>query len=985
MLIPNILSLSKWLTYYCLLLLMCFILLPDTVTAQEAIINGTILHERTNEPLIGANVLIEDTRLGAATNIQGEYTIRVPAARVTGQEISIIARFIGFRTERRRITLTPGDHTVNFVLREDVLGLDEVVVTGQAIGSSRREIGSAVASINAEELELAPIQNLAQMLLARAPGVSILGQSGQAGGANRILLRGIASLSQSNTPIIYIDGVRIDNSTATGMLEAPGRGSGQAWAGLDDLNPRDIERIEIVRGASAATMYGTEAAAGVIQIFTKRGREGISRWNYRTEYGYSNVPESWWKDSGSVYAPWFANTYARTAPQMLHQLSVSGGTEGMRYYVSGNVRNTKGVLPNNHEDYYAIRSNIQANIRENLSLGFNMGYSDRQVRQTPDGNNQEGITINALVGGPSGQFNTVDAVLELEQDLQAYRFTGSVNLEHSPFQNFTHRLTTGLDFYSSDNTQFIPPETIGRFYEGWKRNYRRNSLNMNLDYIATYRARLSSILRSTSNVGFQSFSRKVNSNLVMGSDFPFFGLSTVSAASSDFVAGESRFEEKSLGLFAEQQFGLYDLLYVTFGLRGDAHSAFGAAIDYQLYPKVDISYILSEHSWWNDRWGSLRLRGSYGTAGMQPGAFDAIRTWSPIAAIGGVAAVTPNNVGNADLEPEISHEYELGFDAGLLKERVNLEVTYYFQKTERALHFRGLPPSMGFLGSQLDNIGEVENEGLEIAARSTILRGNSVRWTIFGNIAFTRNKVITLGGGRPINTRWTQFIREGFPIASFFGDRWVETTDDEGNVIVVRHSETLERDEDGNLPEDWDFIGSPQPKHSLQFGTDVNIGRSWSFNILFDYQSGHYTDSHTDRWLMDDRRNLQEDVYYNDKLIATAGPVSTKCRNPETLDPVTRMICETAGGLSDGDFVVPADFMRLREVSIAYRLPTDLIRPLGFTAATINFSGRNLWRWNKSDILEVEANLSGHSTHQRHSYFPTPQPQQYIFGLSMQF
>ncbi len=969
---------------FCLLFSFYALLPFALIEAQEAIITGSILHERTNQPLIGANVLIEDTRYGAASNIEGQYSIRVPAERVTGEQVTLIARFIGFRTERRTITLSPGAQTVNFQLREDVLGLDEVVVTGQAIGSSRREIGSAVASIRADELELAPIQNLSQMLLARAPGVSILGQSGQAGGANRILLRGIASLTQSNTPIIYVDGVRIDNSTATGMLEAPGRGSGQAWAGLDDINPRDIERIEIVRGASAATMYGTEAAAGVIQIFTKRGREGISRWNYRTEYGYSHVPLSWWKDSGSVYASWFADTYARTGPQMLHQLSVSGGTEGMRYYISGSARNTKGVLPNNHEDYYAIRSNIQANIRENLNLGFNMSYSDRQVRQTPDGNNQEGITINALVGGPTGQFNPVDQILELEQDLQGYRFTGSVNIEHNPFRSLTHRFTSGLDFNTSDNTQFVPPETIPRFWEGWKRNYRRNSLNMNLEYVATVRTRLSNTIRSTSNAGFQAFNRIVNSSIVIGRDFAFFGLSTVSAASSDFEAYESRFEEKSLGLFGEQQFGFYDLFYLTLGLRGDAHSAFGAAVEYQLYPKVDFSYIVSEHSWWNNNWGSFRVRGSYGTAGMQPGAFDANRTWAPVSAIGGVAAVTPANAGNPDLEPEISHEYELGFDLGFLQERINLELTYYYQITKRALHSTGLPPSMGFLSNQLRNIGEVENEGLEIATRSTIFRGRTFQWNIFGNVSFTRNKVLTLGGARPINTRWTQFIREGYPIASFFGDRWVQSTDDEGNIIVIRHSETIERDEDGNLPEGWDFIGSPQPKRSIQVGTDVIVGRSWSLNVLFDYQGGHFTDNHTDRWLMDDRRNLLEDVYYNDKLIATAGPVSEKCRALD-LDPVTQMICNTAAGLSDGDFVVPADFMRLREISVAYRLPSDIIRSFGIASATINFSGRNLWRWNKSQILEVEANLSGHSTHQRHSYFPTPQPQQYIIGLSVQF
>ena len=979
--------LQRGFSYYWLLLIFCFVVSPanEMMAQEEAVITGTIVHDRTGEPLIGANVFIEDTRLGAATDMEGEFTINVPADRVTGQEVTLIARFVGFRSVRQRVTLTPGTHTVDFSLREDVLGLDEVVVTGQAIGSARREIGSAVASLSGDDLELSPVQNLSQMLQSRAPGVSIHPTSGQAGGGSRILLRGIASLSQSNTPIIYIDGIRIDNTTATGMMESPARGSGQAWSGLDDINPQDIESIEIVRGASAATMYGTEAAAGVIQIFTRRGRDAAPQFNYRTEYGVNTVPTGWWKNSGSVYSEWFANTWVRNGIQMRHQLSASGGDESLRFYVSGNLRSNEGVLPNNREDYYSIRGNAQANIRENLNIDVNLSFSRRDVDQTPDGNNQEGITINALVGGPTGQFNPIDAILEIEQSLSAYRFTGGVSVNYEPIQNFSHQLKGGIDYQSQDNQQFFPPETVGQWWPGHKRNYRRAAYNLNLDYMATYRTRITSNIRSTSNVGFQGYTREVGSTTSTGEEFAFFGLKTVSAATTQDGA-EGRFEEKSVGFFAEQQVGLYDIFYITIGARGDAHSAFGAATEYQIYPKVDLSYLISEHSWWADRWGSLRLRGSYGTAGMQPGVFDAIRTWTPVSAIGGTPAITPSNVGNPDLTPEISHEYEIGFDAGLLRDRVNLEVTYYYQNTQDALYFRGLSPSMGFLGTQLENIGEVENEGVEIGVRTTILEGDPVRLSFFGNFHFNRNQVVSLGGARPITTRWTQEVREGKPIASFYGDRYVESTDDEGNRIAVPYSSTLERDEDGRLPENWDYIGPSQPTQIIQFGSDIVVGRNLSFNIMFDYQAGHFTHDHTARWLIDPRRSLNEDVYYNDELVATAGHIYQPYRDidPEE-DPVLHQLATTNSGVNDGDFVVPADFIKLREISIAYRLPGDLIRGFGLSSATINFAARNVWRWTKADILEVEANLSGHSTHQRHSYFPTPTPQQYVFGLSMQF
>lgn len=980
MLKPNIFSLSKGITYYCILSMFIFMLAPASASGQEAIITGSILHDRTGEPLIGANVLIEDTRFGAATNIDGEFTIRVPGERVTGQEVTLVARFIGFRTARQRITLEAGTQTVNFSLREDVLGFDEVIVTGQAIGSSRREIGSAVASISSEDVELAPIQNLSQLLQSRIPGASITPTSGQAGHGSRILLRGIASLSQANTPIVYVDGVRIDNTTAAGI-----RTTGLSWSTLDDINPQDIERVEIVRGASAATMYGTEAAAGVIQIFTKRGRDVRPQWTFRSELGYNSIPSAWWEASGSVFAPWFADAYSSTAPQVLNQLSVAGGTEGWRYYVSGTLRNNQGVLPNNSEDYASVRSNIQLTVRDNLTVGTNLSYSSREVQQTADGNNQEGITINALVGGPNGQFNPIEDVLELEHFFRGYRFNGGVNVEYALTQNFTHRLSAGLDYTNSDNTQFLPPDVIPRFSGGYKGNYRRNSINLNVDYIATYRTAITRGIRSTTNAGFQGFDRTVNSNSAFGENFPFLGLSNVSAA-ADVTGGESRFEERSLGLFAEQQFGFNDMFYITFGARGDAHSAFGAEVSYAIYPKVDVSYIISEHDFWDDRFGSLRLRGSYGTAGMQPGAFDAVRTWSPIAAIGGVPAVTPGNIGNPDLEPEVSHEYEVGIDAEFLNRRVVVEATYYYQLTEKALHFRGLPPSEGFPGHQLENIGEVENEGIEASVKLGIIDNRTIRWSVFSNFHFTRNLVVSLGGGRPLNPRWTQFTMEGFPVAAFFGNRWVEQTDDEGNLIAVRYSDIAERDEDGNLPEGWDYIGPAQPTRSIQFGSNLNVTPSWSFNIIFDYQGGHFTQNHTTRWLMDPRRNIQEDYYFNDELIVTAGPVHTDCRDvDEALDPVTYILCTTPSAIRDGDFVTHADFVKLREVSLGYRLPSDLVRGFGLTSFTVNLSGRNLWRWLRDDTLDVEANLNAASTHQRQSYFPTPTPRQWVFGISAQF
>lgn len=963
-------NITSWMVSAFLLFVVA--LFPATEAyAQNGSLTGVITDENTGETLPGANIMITELEMGAATDIDGQYTItNVPAGTYT-----LRINFVGYTTKETTIEIADGEEaTADFALRSDVLRMDQVVVSAAGAGTSRREIGSSIGSIDADELVgRNNIQNMSQMLQGRVAGLNVLPGGGQAGQGSRITLRGLASLSQANTPIIYVDGVRMDNSTASGI-----RTTGPSWSGLDDLNPQDIQNIEVVRGASAATMYGTEAAAGVIQITTRRGEEGDARWSFSSEYGINRAPDSWWNDSGSVYSQWFADEFSRTGVQSRNSLSVSGGQETWRYYVAGTVRNNEGILPNNSEDYQSLRSNLNITPFERLEIGVNLSYSRRVVQQQPDGNNQEGLTINGLVGGPDGQFNPTVNTLELDHFLRGNRFTTGLNFEFRQRDNLTHRLRLGGEFFNADNTEFLPPNIIPRFDGGYKGNYRRNSTNFNLDYITTYRTQLTDNIRSTSNIGFQAFDRSTDSNNSYGEDFPFLGLSTVSATSANFSVSETRFEERSYGLFGEQQFAFSDMFYVTVGARADAHSAFGDSADLQFYPKIDASYLISEHSFWNNDIGSLRLRGSYGTAGMQPGAFDAVRTWSPISAIGAVPAVTPGNVGNPDLRPEVSHEYEAGFEFSTLSDRLNIDFTYYNQRTKDALHSRGLPPSLGFTGTQLENIGEVANHGIELSVNATVYESQSMAVNLTGNYGYNSNEVISLGEGRPLNPRWTQYIAEGYPIAGFFGDYIVEN--DAGEAVP--YSSTVDLPD--GLPNDLPYIGPSIPVHTAQFGGNVDLAFGLSMNILFDYQGGHYRQDHTARWLVDPRRNLSDDVQVDGQTIATAGPVHEQCRG-DNLDPVQSALCTTNSGINEGDFVVPADFLKLRELSFTYQIPNYLVEGFGINSASVNFAGRNLWRWMKSPGTEPESNLSSASTFQRHDYFTTPTPQQFVVGLNVQF
>ncbi len=945
------------------------LLLPAHLLAQTGTVTGTV-QSLDGQALANAQVSVVGTDLRVGTSPDGTFRItNVPAG-----ERQVRAEIIGYRTTTRTVNVPAGASAeVNFVIAPRAVALDEIVVTGRGTGTALREIGSSVARINVAELDAAPITSMSNLLQSRSPGVHIHGSGGQPGQGSRIVLRGLASLSQSNTPVIYVDGVRMDDSPFRGIGT-----TGASWAGFDDINPADIENIEIVRGASAATLYGTEAAAGVINITTRRGITGAPSWRLRSEFGANRVPESYWRESGSVFSDYYIQEFAQTGDYMNSQLSVRGGTEGFDYYASGTLRGTGGIEPNSQEDYGAFRANLGIRATDDLTVNVSTGYSSREVMVPGQGNNQEGFLINALMAGADGQFTPTAGIRQLEMYQRGYRFTSSVNATYRPGDQWTHRLTLGGDFFNSDNTEYLPPDVVSRWSGGYAGNYRRLAQNLNLDMTSTFATDLTSDIRSSTTAGIQWFQTESSIQSSYGQDFAFRGLRVVSATSSSFSAGETRSEERMFGVFMEQQIGLSDRLFVTGGLRADGHSAFGEEVDFELYPKVDVSYVVSENDFWSPDWGSMRLRGAYGMAGMQPGAFSAVRTYGAVSGAGGLPAIVASNVGNPNLRPEVSQELELGFDATLLGDRLEVEFTYFDQTTKDALFQARNIPSEGVLGTQLRNVGEVHNSGLELGLTAAILETPGFRWDARANISTTENEVVSLSGEAPLTVRWLQHIREGFPMGGFFASNHLMEVDGQ----VVNKQDLCA--EPGNCTDAEEYIGPAQPTRSIQLGSDFAIGSQMSFGFSFDHQGGHFRHDHTMRWTMDPRRNVSESrASDHSEYGVTPGPVSNRCREAAE-GSLNDAICSRNSFLSQGEFAVPADFWRLREVTFSYRIPTAWPERLGLNSATVTMAGRNLWRSQKTPGLEPESNLNSQSTLQRHSFFPTPMPQQFILGFTIE-
>ncbi len=678
-----------------------------------------------------------------------------------------------------------------------------------------------------------------------------------------------------------------------------------------------------------------------------------------------------------------------------HQLSVRGGGDAFNYYAAGSFRDETGVLPENTEESTSLRVNLGVAPRDDMSLRLNTSFTSRSVRVAPDANNTRGYTINGLVGGPAGQFVETLSLLNIRGIQDGTRFLAGLTMEHQITDFLSHRVTVGTDIWNQDQHQLFPFGAISNLPLGFRSNYRRENRNTNIDYGATLRTHITGDLRSTTAAGFQAFHRRTGSSSAIGDDFPFYGMETVSAALTT-SAGEWRGEEKMAGFYAEQQFAWRDYLFFTAGARADGHSAFGADVDFQVYPKASVSYVMSDHLTLPELMGTLRLRAAYGTAGQQPTNFAAVRTWSTTAAVGAQPAVIPTNLGNPDLRPEVTHEMEVGLEAGILDDRFIFDITRYEQTTKDALYAVREPPSLGVLTTQLRNVGEIFNEGWEISSRGTIYERPGFSWEGMVNYSTNNNEIVSLGGGAPIQLQWLQWMREGYPVGAFFGDRPVEHN---GEVGWARD---LLRDADGELIEGWDYIGPPLPTRTMQLGSTMNLGDRTTVGILFDHRSGAHAQSSTLRWLMSPNRNITEshlqrhaDVGFPG--VGSVGPVANICResfaaidagNASVDQQRYALACGRNSLLTHGDFAVPVDFWKLREVSLTYRLPEAFPARLGLQSATLNIAGRNLWRSTDYLGLEPESmyrNDLSDSALRSQIFFDTPIPRQITLGIRAQF
>ena len=888
-------------------------------------ISGRVTQARTMRPLSSAQVVVEGVELGGLTDASGYYRIlNVPAG-----EAVVSVQLLGFAPARQSVMVQAGESaTLNFELAQQALGLDAIVVTGTAGASRRREVGNSVTQVNVAQIA-EPVVNFDQLLQSRAAGVNVTQSSASVGAGAQIRLRGNVSVAMGNQPLVYIDGVRARSdgypiNSPTGECEC--RSNNSTPSPLNDINPADIERIEIIKGPAATTLYGTEAAAGVIQVFTKRGTAGRTVMTAEITQGVD-----WVQPFGTPSYPFVRmDPYLSNGWNQNYRLSVSGGSGNTLYYLSGAFEDNTGVLPNDVEERFTLRGNIGFHPFDGLSVDWQTGYTAHDIVNTGTGTNSMGLVANVMRGPNNylGNNSTeaLDATLDYHVSADNGRFVTGVTANLTRSQTFFHRVTLGYDRATARQQQVKPFGFIGR-PEGRVFDKRWEAINLTLDYVGNARFNLAENVRNTLSWGAQSITSDEGFLEGYGRGFPGPGQHTVSGAANKVTFAEE-LRVINAGLFVQNVFDFHDRYFLTLGMRVDGNSSFGEDLGLQPYPKASFSYVISEESFWPLASSEMKLRAAYGWAGRAPGAFDAVRTWRPVG-LGPSPAFLPLNVGNPDLGPERTEELEVGFDASLLDGRIVVEFTYYNQDTQDALMNVTQIPSLGFPGSQLRNVGQIRNSGLELGIDVTAWEGTSAAIGGGLNLSTNHSEVRDLGGAASFSLGRHGWIVEGQPVPVMQGTR------------ILNPSELAEPQQD----RDHNF-GPNLPTHILGGSVWAELPRGLRLSARGEYQGGHYMYDHAGRshglvgsWVW-----CEEGAY-----------AALQGGQRNSLTAQERAFCDTSVARSDM-WIYPADHFKLRSVTL--NVPLGQLLP-GTSNATFTVSGSNLWTWTNKDFLFMDPELTG--------------------------
>ncbi len=1033
---PLCLKQGKWKPVSIFLVL---ILAYGTILAQVSI-TGKVTGPDGNG-LSSISVIIRNTSIGATTGADGNYSL---SATLTPGNYTVIFSGIGYRTREQTLSVgTSVTYVVDARLDIDALSMDEVVVTGVSAGTTKKQLGSYVSTVKGDQLNKGATGNVLAALQGKTAGAQITQNSGDPAGGVSVRLRGISSINSSSEPLYIVDGIIVNNAT-TRVTNTSGNYDGQLFVGtigqnrLADINPADIERIEVLNGAAAAAIYGSRANAGVVQIFTKRGssgapiislsssvivsqlRKSVDVNQAPTKFGGSPDAETQdiltpaWTTTTPVTRYDYNDYIFHTAVGTDNTVSVSGGRDKTKYYLSGSYYFNEGIVKNTDFRRFSFRSNIDQAINDQLSFSLGLNYVNSASNEKPDGNsffsplnsiniigNFHDLWTRDAVGnikavGERQRVNPVSIIEDIKQRQETSRILANGALKWRPIRNLTLDYTLGIDNYNQNGKTFIPPFaypvnpgfyggglTLDPAQNGYASAANNNYFQINHEINATYNARITSDVNSTTQLGYSLQYEKSSYSLVQGRGLaPFVEVAT--GAATALPSSDSRGELSISGAYLQQNFKYKNHLFLTGAVRVDGSSVFGEDERSQVYVKGSGSYVLSDAGYWDGSpisswWNLFKLRLAYGESGNLTGIgpYERFNSYSSIAFLGKTSFFSSATLANTRVKPERQREIEFGTDLGFMDNRIGVQFNYYIKKVDDLLISRVIAPTTGF-SSLLDNFGSLENKGFEVILNLGLVKRNDLRWELTGVFNRNRNKAVSIGQALTLlstNAGAPIAILEGQPIGVFYGTFFA--VDPGGNQLKntsgipltergVQNSPlsyTTQRGAD-NLPSGAvlrKVIGDPNPDYTASLINELNY-KKFNLRVQFDAVQG-------------------VDVF-NADWRTRQGVGNGKVAEQEHRGELPRGYVLGVYNIEEWR-VDDGSFVKLREVSIGY----DFGRVKNiFSGLTVTLSGRNLVSFDDYKGYDPEVNSGGQSTILRGVDFGSvPIPRTFSLGVQAKF
>ena len=960
--------------------LLAFIFFGFTVHAQSDYeLKGNVVDD-LGSPIPGVTVQIENTNYGAITNFDGNYSLK---ANLDAGSYKLVFRSLGLTTQEIILSLdSQAEVVTDVVITADILGLDAVVVTGVGALTAKKQIGNTISTVEGLDIAQSGSLDITGGLSGKLAGIQVTQNSGDPAGGISVRLRSASTVNGSSDPLYIIDGVIVNNKS-TNVLNV----TSVVQNRLSDISPQDIDRIEVIKGAAAAAIYGSRASNGVVQIFTKKGKTGeplitisssVNFNSLRKKRDFNQEPFDWISSDISILDKEAVTRYDyqdmvfENSTGTDNYVSISGGKENTNYFASFSYLDNDGILKGTDFEREGGRIRINQKINDWASASFGTYISTSNSNDKPNGGYGSGVLQTILFTNnkinpaqdadgnyPNMTFypNILEYIETFDFQQKNNRVISDLQINLTPMEGLKLNYILGYDNAESIGSTYVPISTntdvLGR-----AGNTSISTKQLNSDLNANYSKYFGDNIKSTTSVGFSWQSDETNLRSISGTGLAL-GVKTTNGAAS-ISTNENRSERTFWGGFLQQTFGFNNKLFLTGAIRLDGSSVFGKDERNQFYPKASMSYLASEEDFWKesveDIFSSFKLRAAWGQAGNLTaiGPFDRLSNYSAISIDGSSGLIAPTALGNPDLKPERQTELEFGVDMALLNNKIGVELTYYKQDIEDLLLARTLSPSTG-ARSRIENIGTMTNKGFEVLITATPIQTIDFGWSITGTYSSNKNEVNNIEGEQfGIGNFGFSVAKNGNPLGVFYQGFYARNSDGsllltpsglpqrEKGSIDVNGNPVSERDGSGqpsgaNLSK---VIGDPNPDYIASLINEVNY-KDFSFRMQFDAVQGV------------DVLSWDKRMFYR----FGGGPASAS----ELVGNDVRGTGATKFGIAEA-YIEDGSYIKLREISASYLLEKPL---KGINSVRFTLTGRNLFSIDNFSSYDPEVNMDAQSNGSR--------------------